>query len=289
MAHEHSVVDGDKHFSINPATREIVNDSGKFVLVQGDHRSERFTFKIPKLVDGHDMSVCDTVQVHYTNIDSATNTEADDVYETTDLQVNPDNVEEVIFSWLISSNATQYVGKLVFSITYLCTADDGTTDYAWSTAEHDAIEVKKRRNNSEAVVSEYSDVLEQWRQELVLANIVEQYTPEEARAELGAVSQEYVDSKHKVFTATIPTSSWTTWADGGVTFGYIDVTVIGLLASDSPIVDYNGDANSSSSVIYRHLSWWNSVYKVTAKADAIRVFATEVPTEDIPIKLKVVR
>lgn len=287
MAHEHSVVDGDKHFSIDPATREIVNESGKLVLVQGDHRSERFTFKIPKLVDGHDMSLCDTVQVHYTNIDAATKTEADDVYETSDLQVNPDNAEEVIFSWLISSNATQYVGSLIFSITYLCTAEDGSTDYSWSTGEYDAIEVKKRRNNSEAVVSEYSDVLEKWRQELVLANVVEQYTPEEARAELGAVSQEYVDKKvgaikEVYFTAIIGTN----WVGNEAPY-VLDIAVPGVLATDKPTMDIV--PSSDFATAEAELEAYGSIYRFTTSDNSITVYATDKTESNIPIQLKAVR
>ena len=48
MAHIHSVYDNDTHFKIDPATRQISNESGKVVLMQNDHNSERFTFEIPR-------------------------------------------------------------------------------------------------------------------------------------------------------------------------------------------------------------------------------------------------
>ena len=287
MAHEHSVLDADKHFSIDPATRKIINESGKVVLVLGDHHSERFTFTIPRNVDGHDMSQCNTVQVHYTNIDAATKTEADDVYETSDLQVDPADEEKVIFSWLISSNATQYVGRLVFSITYLCTADDGTTEYAWSTGEHDAIDVIKRRNNSEAVVSEYSDVLEKWRQELVLANVVEQYTPEEAREELGAVSQEYVDEKiaaiKEVYFSAIIGTGWV-----GTEAPYVlDIAVPGVLATDKPTMDIV--PSSDFATAEAELDAYGSIYRFTTADDSITVYSTDKTETNIPIQLKAVR
>lgn len=287
MAHEHIVSDGDKHFSIDIATRDIVNESGKLVLVQGDHNSERFTFRIPRLVDGHDMSLCDTVQVHYTNIDSATKTEADDVYETSDLKVNPDNEEEVIFSWLISSNATQYIGKLVFSITYLCVDDEGKTEYSWSTGEHDAITVKSRRNNSEAVVAEYSDVLEKWRQELFLANVVEQYTPEEARAELGAASEEYVDNKvaaikEVYFTAIIGTN-WT-----GTAAPYVqDIAVPGILSTDIATMDIV--PSSDFATAEAELEAYGNIYRFTTANDSITVYSKEKTETSIPVHLKAVR
>ena len=52
MGHTHSVVDNDLHFSIDTITREILNWSKKVKLMQGDHASEVFTFKILRYVDG---------------------------------------------------------------------------------------------------------------------------------------------------------------------------------------------------------------------------------------------
>ena len=71
--HEHPVIDADKHYIIDPITRAVTNaTSKKNTLIQNDHNSERFTFEIPKLVDGHDMTLCNSVQIHYINIESGT-------------------------------------------------------------------------------------------------------------------------------------------------------------------------------------------------------------------------
>jgi len=59
MAHIHPVYDTDSHFTINPITREIKNESStKTRLIQYDHNSERFSFDMPKTVEGHDMTLC---------------------------------------------------------------------------------------------------------------------------------------------------------------------------------------------------------------------------------------
>lgn len=172
MAHLHSVYDADKHFKIDPITREIINESGKFVLSQNDHNSERFTFEIPKTVDGHDMSLCNVVQVHYLNIEAGKEGMTyEGVYEVDDLGISPDSDDVVICSWLISNNATQYVGSLNFVLYFACVADDGTVDYAWSTAIHKGISVGDTIHNSDAVVAESSDILEQWRAKLVTAGL----------------------------------------------------------------------------------------------------------------------
>lgn len=172
MAHEHSVYDNDKHFRINPATREIENTTGKVVLIQHDHDSERFTFEIPQTVEGHDMSQCNVVQIHYLNIEAATKTDTEGLYEVDDLEVgnvinqHGENDSVVVFSWLISRNATQYVGSLNFVVRFKCVEHDGTVSYEWSTAIHKGIAVSESIYNSEVVVAEYADVLEKWRASL---------------------------------------------------------------------------------------------------------------------------
>lgn len=54
MGHEHSVLETDTRFKINPITRQIVNESNKkLTLIQGDHNSERFGFEIPRHIEKH--------------------------------------------------------------------------------------------------------------------------------------------------------------------------------------------------------------------------------------------
>lgn len=164
MAHLHGIVDMDKHFVIDAETREITNQSNKITLMQHDHNSERFTFQIPKIVDGHDMSLCNLVQVHYLNVDSsATRATNAGVYDVEDLQISPDDEDVVIGSWLISSNATKYVGELNFIIRFLCVADDETVEYAWNTAIFTGISVGKGINNTAAIAEKYADILAQWQ------------------------------------------------------------------------------------------------------------------------------
>lgn len=160
MAHLHSVYDTDSHFSIDPITRTIKNESPKKVTVmQYDHNSERFTFEVTRYIEGHDMSICNRVEVHYQNGDTK------GVYEVKDLQVYPEDENIVVCSWLISQNCTKFAAALDFRLTFKCIADDGTTlDYIWSTAMHRGISVSAGISNSDAVVEQYADVLEEWEQ-----------------------------------------------------------------------------------------------------------------------------
>ena len=163
MAHLHSIYDTDLHFSINPITREIKNEaSSKLSLSQGDHKSERITFEIPRFVEGHDMSLCDKVEIHYLNLCSNKTHQTEGVYLVDDIKVSPADENVVIFSWLISGNATKYEGIISFRISFKCLTDD-ILEYAWHTSIYSDISVGEGMNNGEAVLTEYCDVLEAWK------------------------------------------------------------------------------------------------------------------------------
>lgn len=163
MGHVHNVYDSDTRFTINPTTRAIKNESSrKTVLIQHDHNSERFTFELPRMIEGHDMSLCDKVEVHYLNIDSATKEHKSGKYEVTDLQIAPDNEEKVICSWLISNNATSLCGSLNFLVRFCCT-ENTFIRYAWNTAICKDISVGNGIDASSMFEEEYVDIIEQWK------------------------------------------------------------------------------------------------------------------------------
>ena len=116
MPHSHPIYDSDKHFVIDPITRDIINNSSKLTMMQYDHNSERFTFEIPKIIEGHDMSLCDSVRVHFINIGSIKANTNSGVYEVDDVAVSSDYPDKVTFSWLISGAATRAVYYNIFRI-----------------------------------------------------------------------------------------------------------------------------------------------------------------------------
>lgn len=166
MAHQHSVYDVDTHFKIDAVTRQITSEAGaKTTIMQYDHNSERFTFELPRYIEGHDMKLCTKVEVHYINV-ARDKTTHSDVYEVQDFQLSPVSEDIVIGSWLISQNATGLAGLLSFALRFTCLTD-GQLGYVWSTAVYDKITVSDGIYNSEIVVEQYADVLEQWKQELI--------------------------------------------------------------------------------------------------------------------------
>lgn len=201
--HTHLVPDTDTYFVIDPITRQIQNtNSKKNVVMQYDHNSERFTFELPRFVDGHDMLECTSVTVNVDNIEVVESDETEaaeateprvnsDAPDMTDLRIHPSDPEKVITSWLISRNSTQLPGILSFHIEFKCVDSNGNVVYEWSTDTFDEIVVKARKKNGEAAVVEHTDLLEQWRTRIfgagdsVMANITA-----EGEAQVAAVKAE---------------------------------------------------------------------------------------------------
>ena len=218
--HTHPVPDTDTYFVIDPVTRKIENTNPKkHVIMQYDHNSERCTFELPRFIDGHDMLECTSVTVNVDNIEVVESEGGEvaeprvnsDAPDMTDLRIHPNDPEKVITSWLISRNSTQLAGILSFHIEFKCVDSNGNVVYEWSTDNFNEIEVKARKKNGEAAISEYTDVFEQWRTRIfgagdsVMANIAA-----EGEAQVAAVKaesttqQEAVELKGAQTLDTIP-------------------------------------------------------------------------------------
>ena len=166
MAHNHPIIDVDTHFKIDGATRVVKNEAEtKAMLVQFDHKSERFTFEVPRFVDGHDLSLCNLVRVHYINIEKSRRTENKGCTELTDLEVCPEDDNIVTCSWLVPRDATQLVGSLHFVIQFAC-IDGNEIVYSWNTAKHTSVSITDGIDGGEGIVEEYIDILTKWKNQL---------------------------------------------------------------------------------------------------------------------------
>lgn len=170
MPHLHSIYDTDLHFIIDPIKRSITSESGKVSLMQYDHNSERFTFEVPRFIEGHDMSLTNVMEIHYINADAANKqTMNKDVYFVDDLQVSPDSEDVVIGSWLISKNATTYAGSLSFIVRFVCYSEEAI-EYQWFSDVFDKIKIVKGIYNSEVLPKDYDvDTLECWKRDIIQA------------------------------------------------------------------------------------------------------------------------
>lgn len=210
--HSHSVSDTDSYFTINPDTREIESTSRyRNVLMQYDHNSERYTFSLTRYIDGHDMSLCNSVVVSYDNIEEQTETTNSSFYDVDDLRIDPANSEMVIASWLVSRAATQLAGKLSFSIEFKCVDSDGNVTYEWATNTFNDITIHPRKKNTDVEVTEHVDLLEQWRTKIfgagdsVMVNIATEGETQVAAVKMESqTQQEAVELKGANTLTTIP-------------------------------------------------------------------------------------
>lgn len=136
-----TITDADATFIIDSLTREITTTSKKNRLLQGDHKSERFTFKMDRYIEGHDMLECkDNVFVHFRNKSSSGKDVGEYTYRVNDLAEDPTTAnlpaadQKLLFSWLVESNSTEYPGSLSFLITFAKSDEvNGGYSYRWST------------------------------------------------------------------------------------------------------------------------------------------------------------
>lgn len=167
MAHTMKIVDADPLFVINPDSRHIVKETnGEEKIVQYDHNSERFTFSLPRVVEGHDMTECNSIVVEYLTINTDTKEQIKGTYTVKDLSVDAEDAEKVAFTWLISQNVTKIAGVVSFLIRFSCIDGDGNLHYAWNTDIYKGVTVSKGIHNAEYIVDQYADVLEEWKHEL---------------------------------------------------------------------------------------------------------------------------
>lgn len=159
MAHIDKIKDTETHFIIDPTSRVISNSSAaNNTIVQYDHNSERFTFEMPRYVDGHDMMESTIVRIHYRNAASTNLLKTNGVYTPDDLAVSGEDENTITFSWLLSSATSQYIGSLHFSIQFLC-LDGDTIVYAWNTSVYKDVVILESINNSDEVAAEINDAL----------------------------------------------------------------------------------------------------------------------------------
>lgn len=139
MAHVHSVGDNDTVFVINPDSRAI-RCATRTVVAWMDHNSEHVTFKIPRYVEAHDITLCNNVEIHYRNYGDVG--EKSGVYTVLDLQEDPNDKKALTFTWLITNDATSIVGRIAFVVRLRCLKDNEII-YSWSTRTCESITVSE--------------------------------------------------------------------------------------------------------------------------------------------------
>lgn len=180
LTHTHEVIDTDPRFTIDPKTKKIIAGAANLTLAQHAKESERLTFYVPdKMIEGHDLTICNDVQIHFVNIDQATQKKSIGVYKVTDLKAEEDSAS---LSWLIDDDVTRYAGGLIFSIHFACLAEDGSLVYDFPTLTYSEITVGATVWNSQTIEEEYPDIIRDFEQRLRALEQGANVTPEQIQA-----------------------------------------------------------------------------------------------------------
>lgn len=134
MDHKHEVIDNDDYLVINPETR-IIRCTKKTTVAWMDHNSEYISFKVPRFIEKHDMSLCNNIEIHYRNYGD--NGSKSGVYIVSGLQADAKDKNMLTFDWLISNDVTSIVGSVIFTVGFQCLKNNRIV-YSWNTKNCEA-------------------------------------------------------------------------------------------------------------------------------------------------------
>lgn len=158
--------------------------------VEYDDDVLRLDFKMPRYVSDTDLSKF-AIRINYINSKGES-----DAYTVSDAKVYS---EYITFSWLVGPTATRYKGTAKFIVCLKTVKTDGTVDREFNTTIA-TLPVLEGLEVDESIVTEYSDIIEQWRKELFGIGDTEE-------ASIKAVSeaeQAAIENKGAEVLATIP-------------------------------------------------------------------------------------
>lgn len=258
MTHEHIIKDSDRAFVINPVSRMITKETdAKTTVMQFDHNSERLTFTMPRIVEGHDMTKSDVVQIHFINSGTGTSVSARPtragIHRVRDLVVSDTDPDTLAFSWLISEDSTQLAGTLSFLVKFICygEADLPETAYKWHTHPCSFINILAGMNNSEEVAEINSDAILEIEKRLEeLAN------NEEIDKRFSVIEQQIADLMYKPISVTSFTNNVGTVEMGTVVN---QLRLDWALSKTAKTISLNGESLDPSTV-----TWTGSNLNLTA-------------------------
>lgn len=167
MAHLHEVRDTDNHYKINPLTMEIESGTPeKNTLQQGDHACEIYTFELPKKIEGHDMTLCNLVEIHFINIAADKANKSEGVYKVKDMAVAEDEEGTLLFTWEVREEATMFAGSVNYRIKFACVDENGIYTYRKWTKVFKGVLIEEGFDNAESIEKEHSDILSEWEARL---------------------------------------------------------------------------------------------------------------------------
>ena len=153
-----SIGEVDKTFIIDNDLRTIKIPADITNLgVQSDDDVMTVYFQMPRTYCGIDLSEFN-IRINYLNANSE-----GDYHDVDDAEVQSDGT--ILFSWTIGRHAASVVGNVEFNVCMKKTDSSGTVIKEFNTTTA-SLPILKGLEISEQVISEYNDILEQWRAKL---------------------------------------------------------------------------------------------------------------------------
>lgn len=182
---------------IDHPTRTIVIPKGITTLgVESDDEVLRLNFKMPRYLGTVDLYTF-SIRINYINARGE-----DDVYEVTDAKIVGDNVT---FSWLVGPTATAYRGNTKFNVCMVIVDSNSVIQREYNTTVA-TLPVKEGLECSERMISEYTDILDQWYRRLfgekdslvaditAVAQAQQQAIEDKAAASLASIPPDYTET-----------------------------------------------------------------------------------------------
>lgn len=163
MSHIHEVRDVDAVFILDGVTKALTQAAGETHITQNDHNSEIITFKIPRFIEGHDMMLCDLIEVHGRNVNDATSAGARKtnkaIAKIKGLSSSPDDSEFLLGTWSVTKEFTQLAGTLSFKLKFACYGEEDTFDYVLNTQYCEELTIYESSDSTDSVVETNSEVI----------------------------------------------------------------------------------------------------------------------------------
>ena len=231
----------ERHIAIGKDRFITVPEELKKIAVQGDNNIETVTFDCPRYWDEHDLSLMD-IYVHYRRADGKA-----DKHQCSNIVVDETDDTIMHFDWEVARQAVRVMGNL----TILVCIKDVDQDIYWYSELNNDLCISEGLEPDGEIAEEYSDILEQWKEEVLAAKDV-------SSEEIESAVKDYMEANpYKETDPTVPD-----WAKQSTKPTYT-AEEVGALPSTTKIPTKTSDLENTNGFITASVSNLVNYYKKT--------------------------
>lgn len=143
----------EEFITINDQRIILVPESLKKIAVQHDNNIETVTFSCPRYWDENDLSTMN-IYINFMRIDGYRSR-----YLTKNIRVDDEDQNVFHFDWTISSEVTEVVGKVKFSVCAMKAGSENDGEIHWNTEINNEMIISEGLECTEHMVDEYPDII----------------------------------------------------------------------------------------------------------------------------------